>query len=203
MDTSNRKINRKRFNPNCLLNEPAIILGNGSTLPQDRLCELNDYFTIGLNRILKIYEPTILMWQDIQLYLEMRKEIENCNSILYCKQHIKTMHFKNFHLFGKDFQLTNDPKKLYGVGSTGPLAFQLAKILGCKPIIILGCDGQIINGKTSFYGVNTNWSRVTQMNCMKGLLFMIKNGAEIDLDILKNYTGKGQEYYKQILLGEK
>ena len=39
---------------------------------------LKPYFTIGVNRIFYIYTPTILIWQDIQMWNNEKKNIIFC-----------------------------------------------------------------------------------------------------------------------------
>jgi len=47
-----------------LKGNPVFLLGNGPGVTKRNLSLLDDYFTIGINRIFYIYEPTILFWQS-------------------------------------------------------------------------------------------------------------------------------------------
>jgi len=61
------KINDKlRYKPlrswnNLLKGETVFILGNAPSIAHENLQLLNRYFTIGVNRIFYIYEPTVLV----------------------------------------------------------------------------------------------------------------------------------------------
>jgi len=67
---------------------------------------------------------------------------------------------------------TSKTHVLYGRGSTGPLAVELAVAMGCRPIILLGMDCQVQAGKTDFYGENKHWLQHTIENCDRGLNFL-------------------------------
>ncbi|MCH7764764.1 MAG: hypothetical protein IIB95_13695 [Candidatus Marinimicrobia bacterium] len=54
---------------------PVFLLGNAPSLNDVNLLLLNDYFTIGMNRIFFKYDPTILIWQDLALWIQEKKKI--------------------------------------------------------------------------------------------------------------------------------
>jgi hypothetical protein len=62
-----------------------------------------------------------------------------------------------------------DALVLNGRGSTGPLAYQLACVLGCNPIVLLGYDCKYRQGKTDFWGKNRFHKPHTLKNCSRGL----------------------------------
>jgi len=149
---------------------PAFLIGNAPSLKDLDLSLLKDHFTIGINRAFYEIDPTILMWQDAELWWNHRAEISRLKAIKYCKNLAdpknRCYHFK---LSNGDFKLTDTASMLYGRGATGPLAFQLAHVLGCDPIFMLGMDCCYREGKTDFYGVNPSHKSHTRKNCNKGL----------------------------------
>src|SRR5690606_12616135 len=119
---------------NALSGVPAFIIGNAPSLNKHNLSLLNDFFTIGINRVFSPYvnlEPTILMWQDPELWYTERHRITQTNSIKYCRDIADVQgRFYHFRLTNGGFRLPETPSVLHGRGATGPLAFQLAYILG-------------------------------------------------------------------------
>jgi hypothetical protein len=155
---------------NKLQDVPCFIIGNAPSLNDCFIHKLDEYFTIGINRAFRRIDPTILLWQDIELYFRERKELFKLKAILYAKDSADppgmAYHFKL--CFG-DFRLTDTPAMLHGTGSSGPLAFQLAYVLGCNPIVLVGYDCKYRNGKTDFYGVNKDHKSHTLKSCSRGL----------------------------------
>ena len=62
---------------------PCFIVGNGPSLDNVFIHKLDDYFTIGVNRVFKKdnFDPTILLWQDIDLWMTERHEIIKLEAI--------------------------------------------------------------------------------------------------------------------------
>jgi len=153
---------------------PCFIIGNGPSLekqlsPNNRSI-LENLFTIGINRSFYKMDTTILLWQDMSLWYSERKQIAKQKSIKFCRDHADPQKkFFHFKLSGKEPKLVNNPDKLYGRGTSGVLAFELAYSLGCDPIILLGMDCQYNDGKTDFYGKNPMHNEKTLPNCVKGL----------------------------------
>lgn len=175
-NTSNQKRNVKSWH-NVLVDVPAFIIGNGPSLSDTDLSVLeNSYFTIGINRAFYLLDPTILMWQDPELWWNHRSIIMRLKSLKYCRDSAdpkgKCYHFKLVH---GDYAMPMHPAVLYGRGSTGPLAFQLAYALGCNPIILLGMDCKYIDNKTNFYGKNPSHKSHTLRLCSRGLVWIEKN----------------------------
>lgn len=149
---------------------PCFILGNGPSLEDKNLDILNDYFTIGINRIFKIFDPTILMWQDLALWLQHKKEILRTKAIKYCRKASDTKSdFYHFKMSGRDHRIATTPVQLYGRGSSGPLAYQLSWALGCDPIVLIGMDCKYKGKLTNFYGKNPMHKSHTLPHCVKGL----------------------------------
>ena len=105
---------------------PCFILGNAPSLNKiENLSILDDYFTVGINRIFYKYDPTILFWQDLALWSQEKQKVLGCKSIKYCREGSETQGgFYTFVLQGREPKLTNDVSKLYGRGSSGSVAFQ-------------------------------------------------------------------------------
>ena len=53
---------------NLCKDETVFILGNGLSISSYNLDLLKNYFTIGINRIIYVFDPTILFWQDITFW---------------------------------------------------------------------------------------------------------------------------------------
>ena len=150
---------------------PCFILGNGPSLSDHPVAELlQDYFTIGINRAFKVLDPTILMWQDIELWLTERGEMNKLKAVKYSRNASDPRGIAyQFKLMPGPYRIPPNPMILFGAGSTGPLAFELAACLGCSPVILLGFDCQYRDGQTDFYGKNAHHKSHTLPNCSKGL----------------------------------
>jgi len=160
---------------NCLTGVPAFLIGNGPSLDNLDLSCLKNHFTIGINRAFLKIDPTILMWQDSELWWNHRTEISRLKAVKFCRDISDPKgRFYHFKLTTGNFELPETPSILFGRGATGPVAFQLAYILGCNPIILLGMDCCYYNGKTNFYGKNPSHKPHTLVNCKKGLTWMKK-----------------------------
>lgn len=157
-----------------LLDEPCFILGNGPSLIDENIHFLQEkYFTIGINSSCDLFDSTLLMWQDIEFFYSKRKILSSLKSILFCRDTSDPMNLAyHFSLEGGGFSLPRNASVLYGRGSTGPLAFQLAYILGCNPIVLLGFDCKSRDGKTDFYGINKFHKTHTMNSCKRGLKWL-------------------------------
>jgi len=154
---------------------PAFVLGNGPSIKDESLKMLENYFTVGINRIFYLFDPTILLWQDIGLWNTEHQRLHNLQCLKICREISDPRHiYYNFYLRGGPFKFENKTHILTGRGSTGPIAVELAVALGCKPVIVLGMDCKAIDGKTDFYGNNPHHRVWTLDNCLKGLEFLKK-----------------------------
>ena len=156
---------------------PCFMLGNGPSIRKTDLSILDNYFTVGINRIFFKYDPTILIWQDLALWMQEHKKVMKTKAIKYCRTGSETRGgFYNFKLDGRGPQLTHNIKKLYGRGSSGTITYQFVWALGCNPIILVGMDCKNDKeGRTDFYGNNPMHRRHTLPYCKKGLKFMKQN----------------------------
>lgn len=153
---------------------PCFLLGNAPSIKDIDLSILDKHFTIGINRIFFLYDPTILIWQDLALWIQEKKKIMACQSIKYCRRGSETRGgFYSFVLSGKEAQITHDITKLNGRGSSGSITYQLAWALGCDPIVLVGMDCKNDKqGNTDFYGKNPMHKPHTLPHCKKGLTFI-------------------------------
>lgn len=153
-----------------LIDVPAFVLGNGPSLNDEDVASLSSYFTIGINRSFKKLDSTILMWQDLGLWYTERHEVVETKAIKFCTAvGDPENRFAHFRLEAGPFALPQSVDVLHGHGASGPLAIQLAYILGCNPIIILGSDCKHRGSDTDFYGVNRFHSPNTMPQCVAGL----------------------------------
>ena len=65
---------------------PCFILGNAPSLNEMNLTLLDDYFTFGINRIFYKYDPTVLMWQDLALWVQEKTKVLESRAIKYCRE---------------------------------------------------------------------------------------------------------------------
>ncbi len=166
---------------NILEGHVAFLLGNAPSISKQNLDILKPYFTIGVNRILYIYTPTILIWQDIQMWNSEKKKIANNKSLRICNNVSDPRKaFVNFKVKSGNFKFGNNPSILHGTGNTIALAAQLAINLGCSDIVLLGTDCKYQKGKTDFYGTNKDHKSYTLKMCDTAMRWM-KNNCPIPI----------------------
>jgi len=165
---------------------PVFLVGNAPSLCSQPVQKLQPFFTIGINKTYKLIDPNILLWQDIQFWLTDRYNIARTECIKYCRNHADPKgKFYNFTLEGGPFKMPNSPDLLYGGGASGPLAFQLAYLLGCSPIFLVGMDCKYdLSGKTNFYGKNKFHSPHTLKNCNRGVRWIEKMSQEHNIKVI-------------------
>lgn len=157
-----------------LTGEPCFILGNGPSILNHNVNLLYDrYFTLGINSSYKLLDSTMLMWQDVEFFYSYRKDLTSLKSILFSRDISDPLNIAyHFTLQSGKFDLPRNASVLHGMGTSGPLAFQLAYVLGCNPIVLLGCDCKHKDEKTDFYGVNRFHKSHTMINCKRGLKWL-------------------------------
>lgn len=161
-----------------LCDVPCFILGNAPSIKDYDIHLLDDYFTIGLNRIFKYqkFDPTILFWQDSSLWKTEFNNVENLQAMKVARDIADPKRrYYNFHLKGGGyrFEVPKQAHILYGRGSSGPVAAQLAVAMGCNPLILVGMDcKKDEQGNGDFYGNNPFWLAHTLPNCQLGLKFI-------------------------------
>lgn len=143
-------------------------MGNSPRLPDSLSC-LKDKFTVGVNRILRRFEPTVLMWVDGNIYrmhgdvTEDGEKMDASKSILVCDSSVA---LRQFHhglktWVGDDaLKRESTPTELCCNGSTGTCAARWALALGCNPVYLVGMDARYKDGISDFYG-NNSWHHRT------------------------------------------
>lgn len=156
---------------------PVFLIGNAPSLRHMDISFLKDYFTIGMNRIFYIFEPSILIWQDMNLWITEKDNIKKINSLMFIRNGSGGYGGEyKFRLNYKHATTVNHKlNELQGRGSTGSLAYQLAYALGCNPIFLVGMDCAYDGEYTDFYGKNTRHKKGTLPNCIRGLKFILNN----------------------------
>ncbi|MFW6025869.1 MAG: hypothetical protein ACOCRX_05950 [Candidatus Woesearchaeota archaeon] len=174
-----------------LKNVPCFLLGNGPSISNQDLSILKDYFTIGINRIFKKIDPTILFWQDLSTWLEHKNEIKKTKAIKLCRKGAETENYcYHFLLKRKNHVLTSSLKYLYGRGNTSALAFQVAYALGCNPIFLIGIDCKYAkNGDTNFPVISFSNS------CSNDDVFLEKISIKTAAKIAGKENKKNREFY--------
>ena len=162
---------------NILKGHVIFILGNAPSISKQNLNLLDPYFTIGVNRIYYAYTPTILLWQDIQMWNNERKNIIKQKSLkVSSKSGDPRKIFLNFSVRVGNFKFGKDPSTLCGRGNTTALACQLAISLGCSDIVLLGTDCKYgVKGKTDFYGKNEDHKSYTLKMCKNSMSWLKDN----------------------------
>lgn len=167
-----------------LVDVPAFIIGNGPSLNEEPIELIKDFFSVGINRcFLSKLDPTILIWQDISLWNSEYNKLHNTQALKVARDVSDPRKiYYNFHLRGGGYQFHPETTHImYGRGSTGPLAVQLAVSLGCRPLILLGMDCvRGSDGHSDFYGDNKHWTDSTADNCRDGLVF-IKEKCPVEI----------------------
>lgn len=117
---------------NILDGETVFIIGNGPSILEENLSLLDGRFSIGINRCFKIYDPTILFWQDREMYAKNElDQIRRTKAIKVCKDSINNNdEFSKFRVEKGNFSFDVLPQRLQGLGCTGALAAQLAVTMG-------------------------------------------------------------------------
>lgn len=141
-----------------LNDEPAFVFGNGPDLPLE-LSQLDEFFTIGVNRILLRYEPTVVMWMDEDVARDQQERLDNTDALCITRREIK---WRNRwwglqtigHSSRPHMAVPPDPSLIPATGSTAVSAAYWAASLGCRPVFLLGMSGRPGRGGTNFYGDN-------------------------------------------------
>jgi len=124
---------------------PAFILGNGPMLPRE-LSVLEDFFTVGVNRILEVYDPTVVMWLDRDVTPYVRPRLAES----------ETLPLRG-GTAGRDLRpvgTLQGPETYIDCKNSGVSAAYWAMDLGCRPIYLVGMSATYEGGKTDFYGRN-------------------------------------------------
>ena len=140
---------------------PIFVLSTGTSLRGFDFARLNGRITIGINRVIEYYHPSILHFVDITAHHTHEKALRDYNGmILGCRGavplHSHDNAFEVEHTIGTfelgpDTTLLNPPvgrsfsDGLFGSGA-GATALHAAILLGGDPIYLLGYDYYECNG---------------------------------------------------------
>jgi len=197
-------------------NHPCFILGNAPSISKFDLGILSPFFTVGVNRIHKLFDPTILLWQDESLESDFDhiKAIKFCRDTMDLPSSSGVHKYYHFHLVvGRHTFNHFRTHVLQGSGNTGCLAAQLSIGLGCNPLILLGmtCERDE-EGNDDFHGKNEFWHGKTLEFCRNALKHL-KNECPVEIidcqdgrpleDIVAEYRpfARTREFYSKVLLG--
>lgn len=134
---------------------PVYVVSTGTSLRGFDFQRLNGKITIGINRIVEYYHPTILHFIDKTAHQTHEKALRNYNGMIICGEgagptvsHANVFEIKrNVDTFELSENVTSISKKvsrsfsdgLYG-GGAGCTALHTAILLGGNPIYLLGYD---------------------------------------------------------------
>jgi hypothetical protein len=182
-------------------NIPCFILGNAPSLKDLNLEVLNEYFTVGINRIFYKYDPTVLIWQDLALWSQEKNRVMQTKAIKYVREGSENRGgFYGFKLKDRDARLPTDLRTLYGRGSSGSIAYQFTYALGCNPIILVGMDCSYSNGLTDFYGNNPMHKLHTLPGCNKALEFIKRSGGgRVIINCSKNKVFEDYQEFENVV----
>ncbi len=140
----------------------AFILGNSPYLPVADLGCLVERFTVGVNRIVKVFTPTVILWVDRTVYRDVGGQIDTCGALPVCDRSVKHRqgHIGLRTWTGENaLRYESAPEVLCCNGNTGCCAARWALALGCRPVYLVGMEAQYADGKTDFYGTNLRHRR--------------------------------------------
>lgn len=117
----------------------AFVLGNGasSNFYMPELMK-RDGVTIGCNLAFQRFPLDYLCWQDSGVH-EVCKRFPGSKVVPLRKKNRDTLNLDSTYYFSSGTKLPNVTRR-FQFGHTGLLAVQLAHLLGCNPIVLVGCD---------------------------------------------------------------
>jgi hypothetical protein len=199
-----------------LSGHPCFVVGNSPSLNKININSIRNFFTIGINRAFFKFDPTILFWQDKELWMTEKNKLLMSKSIRVCHPKGDPLkRFNHFDIKGSGFKRAESPSILHGRGSSGPLAVQFAYALGCNPIFMIGMDCKTDGINTDFFGINKTWKPHTISLCQHGLNWILSeysteevinvSGSASEIDVIADkfrMHAKGIDFYKKLLLGQ-
>ncbi len=173
---------------------PCFVVGSSPFINDLNLNAIENNLSISINRSMFKFNSIIGMWQDISFWKTEKSTIQTTKCWKVCTPYSDPNNcFYHFSIKGGEFKKTEDCSELFGSGSSGPLAVQFAIAMGCYPIVCIGMDCEIKDGKTDFYGINKFWGPNTIENCKKGIEWIKKEFPD-DMVILCDSVKKYNEY---------
>ena len=153
---------------NRLQGKTAFVFGGGCSVNKyKRLYDrLTDHIIIGLNRCFPPYldiKPNFVLWNDVSLWLSEEENLNKLDdSIFLCRRDCAPQHKAYFFDLLPKLACPKGIQTLKGLGSSGQHGVQLAYLLGCTSIVIIGLDGQLgKNKQTDFYGNNKFYNNIS------------------------------------------
>ena len=191
---------------NCFAGHPAFILGNGPTLPVD-LSTVKDYFTVGVNRILYHFDPTVLMWFEASVLADIKAPLSKAAAVPFTNE-ILGGGYNALRVNGSPDKWDDTPLAwpdwIPCTGSSGASAAYWAMSLGCSPIYLLGMGAEYVGDRSSSYGTNRYHTDATMPNLQRALaellryanVYPILDQAQLErvTQALK-HKAEGREYY--------
>jgi len=197
---------------NAFQGHPAFVLGNGPGLPED-LSLLDEFFTIGVNRIVYRYDPTVVMWWEANVLQDIREHLQNVQAIsITSALHNRGRQYVDVELDGdmdaKVHRPPLNPSRIPVTGSSGVSAAYWAMSLGCSPIYLVGMSCRKQGKKTDFYGINPHHEKGTLSDIRKTTRRLLQHPdvhrIETVYDLLSACTqhkGMGRLWYRRQLIG--
>jgi hypothetical protein len=139
---------------------PIFVISTGTSLREFDFSRLNGHITIGINRVIEHYHPSILHMIDVTAHITHANALRNYNGMIIAgagaapTSHMNVFEIKrNVDTFELSGNMTSLSRKvgrsfsdgLYG-GGAGCTALHTAMLLGGNPIYLLGYDYYQDNG---------------------------------------------------------
>ena len=106
-----------------------------STLhPWEDLSSLKGFFTVGINRILEAFDPTVLIWLDADVTRLILPHLRHSRCIPFARDEIDNGSWNMLHPAG----LLDGPDTFIDCKNSGVSATYWAMTLGCGPVYLLG-----------------------------------------------------------------
>lgn len=134
---------------------PIYVISTGTSLRGFDFARLNGKITIGINRVIEYYHPSILHFVDLTAHKTHAAALRNYNGMIICGEgagpthsHANTFEIKRnvdtFELSGDMTTLSRKVGRSFGDGwyggGAGCTALHTAILLGGNPIYLLGYD---------------------------------------------------------------
>ncbi|MGH8487896.1 MAG: hypothetical protein ACREXS_03210 [Gammaproteobacteria bacterium] len=140
---------------------PIYVISTGTSLRGFNFARLNGKITIGINRVIEYYHPSILHFIDVTAHKTHAKALRSYNGMIIAGEgagptysHANTFEIKRnvdtFELSGKMTMLSRNVGRSFSDGwyggGAGCTALHTAILLGGNPIYLLGYDYYEDNG---------------------------------------------------------
>lgn len=134
----------------------CFVIGGGASLRDFDFSLIENELTIGVNKIYRVFEPTILFFADRIMYDEImplkmksiKVAVDYTNACFDGVYYVRSAGTKGVGM---------DIDNLYTGNNSGFGALNLALVLGAEPIYLLGFDYIPIDGK---YHVTDDWGKI-------------------------------------------